>query len=401
MMNKLQFAIFFSLAFIGTFATVSVHNPFYCYAEDPIRPQIGMFSYVTSYETSRGQHLEPNVSSCIPSKFWMVSRHGTRLPHAEYLEEMLENNERLHNAILRNYEAGRTSLCAGDIELLRNWRFDPNITMDMASILAAAGWGETERLARRYQEAYPTLLSSNYSQNEYFFRSTHTPAVSAAATTALAFADGLFGEGSHTQVQIEPTPQQDLLLRPFSFCPLYGQTLNTIEQEAFGEGPEYQNMLSQVSAKLGFHGANQLRKFEVEVLASICRFEQSWDMNSSSPICAAFSVSNFQVIEYYQDLQYYYIWGYGIPSHRTLYENVHCELMQNLITFLQSDDPDDHKARLFFSFTPTLNMLLVTLGAVEDETPLTRHNFAQQTSRLWRSSDLAAMSANIAVIRYE
>src|SRR5690349_24313728 len=84
-------------------ANISMHNPFYCYSKDPIRPQIGMFGTKSTYETSRGRSIDGNVSSCTPSKFWMLSRHGTRLPSATDLKEIFEYNEELHKGILKNY----------------------------------------------------------------------------------------------------------------------------------------------------------------------------------------------------------------------------------------------------------------------------------------------------------
>lgn len=397
-MNKLLIVLVFSFACSETFASVSVHNPHYCYAEDVLRPQVGMFSIISSYETSRGRQIDTTVSSCTPSKFWLVSRHGTRLPHNADLRNILENNERLQREILRNYEAGRTTLCAADVELLRSWQFDPNITIEMENLLTSSGWGEMEGLARRFQAAYPTILSSTYTPSEYFFRSAWTQM---SVASAAAFADGLFGPGRSEDVQFEPIPDDDAFMRPFNFCPEYTNVVELTEQQEFGEGPEYQEMLTQVSTKLGFHGSNALRRFEVETLANICRFEQIWDIDNPSPICAAFSVANFQVMEYFHDLEFYYNMGYGFPTHRRLFENLHCELFQNLLNFIRSDDPSDHNARIFISHTTTINLMMVTLGAFEDAVPLTRHNFAQQTFRQWRSSLFSQMNANIAVIRYE
>lgn len=53
---------------------VSMHNPYYCYSEDPIKPQLAMWLY-TPYEVARGQ-INPNVSTCKPSRFWYLSRNG-------------------------------------------------------------------------------------------------------------------------------------------------------------------------------------------------------------------------------------------------------------------------------------------------------------------------------------
>lgn len=43
-------------------AQVSMHNPFYCYTADPIRPQNEMHSTQSSYEAIRRVGVDPNVS---------------------------------------------------------------------------------------------------------------------------------------------------------------------------------------------------------------------------------------------------------------------------------------------------------------------------------------------------
>lgn len=398
-MVSLSPIIVLSLTVMWVNGGVSIHNPFYCYSQDPIRPQIGMFATKSTYETNRGQNIDPTVSSCNPSKFWLLSRHGTRLPSKTDLGKIFQHNELIHAGILRNYDAGRTSLCASDIEMIRNWRFDPNITLEREQYLTVAGWNELQGLAQRYQEAFPTVLTSTYSPNDYLFRTTYKQRTLASLR---AFADGLFGFNGFEQVQFEPVPDPDFLLRPHDNCQLYNEVIDIpAEQEAFVEGVEYQEMIAQVSAKLGFHGSHTLRAVEVETLASICKFEQIWDTNATSPICAAFSVANHQILEYYEDLDYYYRVGYGYSNHRRLFENMNCNLMQDMLRFIVSNDSNDHKARIFSTHSTILQLILVTFSAFEDEVPLTRHNFAQQAFRLWKSSLVAPMAANLAVIRYE
>lgn len=389
-----------SINFLSTNAGVSMHDPFYCYAQDPIRPQVGMWSSITSYETNRGRNLiDPNVSTCTPAKFWFVSRHGTRLQSRSELENIIANSERLHRDILTNYEAGRTSLCAADIALIRNWRFDPNITADMEQQLTVAGWNEFQDMARRFQAAFPTLLPSTYSHSTYLFRTTHT---ARTLGSMRAFADGLFGHNGYQQVIFESVPNPDPLLRPHDFCPLLNEVReDTTEPLAFIDGPEYQQMLSQVSAKLGFHGSRHLTFDDIVILNNICKFEQIWNVNSTTPLCAAFSVANYEVLEYYDDLFFYYRYGYGHPEFRTLYENIYCYAMQDLLRFIESDNPSDQRAKLYGGHTATVQMLAVTLGLFEDEEHLTRHNFAQQAYRKWKTSVHAAMGTNLVVVKYE
>lgn len=374
--------------------SVSVHNPHYCYSTDQIRPQLGMFTTHTAYETVRGRAIDPNVSSCTPSKFWFFVRHGTRTLRLDDLMTVFEHSERLQSEIVQNYESGRSTLCAADFELIRNWKLDPNITIEYADTLSVSGWIELQQLAERYQAAFPTALPSTYSRNDYLFLSSETER---SQETLRAFANGLFG-GHHQQVQFE---QDDPFVRPYFQCPLlqdFWSSHNRIEQRAFVEGPEYQEMIVQVSNKLGFHGSHVLREAEMETLRILCRFEQIWDLNATSPFCSAFSIGNHQTLEYFVDLFYHYANGYGHTSYRRLRENMHCRIMQDMLSFLSSND---EKVRIFASHGPSLSLLLVALGAIEDEITFTRHNFAQQTFRLYRTSVVLPMAANLAVILHE
>lgn len=76
--------------------------------------------------------------------------------------------------------------------------------------------------------------------------------------------------------------------------------------------------------------------------------------------------------------------------------------MQDLLTHLQSDSSTDSTvARVFVTYSQMVQALMVTLGAFRDDALLTQHNFAQQTSRHWKTSFLTPNAANFVVIRYE
>lgn len=306
-------------------SSVSMHNPFYCHSTDPIKPQLGMFTSRTAYDVVRGDNINPNVSTCNPSKIFMITRHGSRFPTAADIANMSERGDQLRREIVTNYDNGRTSLCASDIELIRNWSFDTEITIDRALDLSSSGYNEMRELAQRYQSAFPSIFSSTYSPNDYFFRATNTHRTQ---QSLLAFAQALFGENEN--FQFEDVPVEDFLLYPHTLCPLYSNvTSNQQEQLAFVEEPEYQQMLCQVSAKLGFHGSQVLRSTDVELLRRICEYEQSWDLNSTSPFCASFSIANYEVLEYQQDLSIYFTTGYGHAEYRRLFENMMCLLIQD------------------------------------------------------------------------
>lgn len=91
--------------------------------------------------------------------------------------------------------------------------------------------------------------------------------------------------------------------------------------------------------------------------------------------------------------------GYG--GNQRLFSNMNCHIMQDLLTYIQSNDPNDHLARVYSTHSRAVQLFLVTLGVFRDDAHLTRHNFAQQTFRQWRSSVIAPMGSNFIVIQHE
>ena len=110
--------------------------------------------------------------------------------------------------MVANYQAGRTTLCARDFELIRDWELDANLTISQAELLTVSGWNIMQDLATRYQARYPTLLPNQYSRARYSFRHTDRQR---SEGSIRAFASGLFG--NFQTVEFEPIPAQDTLLR--------------------------------------------------------------------------------------------------------------------------------------------------------------------------------------------
>lgn len=156
----------------------------------------------------------------------------------------------------------------------------------------------------------------------------------------------------------------------------------------------------QVNAKLGFTGADQLNVANIRTLWDICRFQKNIDLTLPSPWCSAFSIANNQVLEYHADLEYFYRTGYGVPDQR-LIENLTCELMQDMLNYLQSNNTDEETARIYGTHSTAMHLFFVAMGVFQDVNFLTRHNLAQQMTRLWRSSWISPKGGNLAVIRYE
>lgn len=174
---------------------------------------------------------------------------------------------------------------------------------------------------------------------------------------------------------------------------------STAEADAFQNGPEFRAAISQVNEKLGFHmGTDQLRVQEIRTLWEICRFQKAMNLTRPSPMCSAFSVGNNEVFEFREDLEAYYIFGYGVPNRR-LVENLTCGLLQNLLRFIQSNDASDETARIYITHSSVLQILMVSLGIFEDDFVLSRHSMSRE--RVWKTSWISPKAANLVAVRFE
>lgn len=199
-----------------------------------------------------------------------------------------------------------------------------------------------------------------------------------------------------------------VFLFPTQFCPAYTEEIaNQPYQNALRRGPEIEEMVEQVNRKLGFHGSHQLSFDRVFVMWEWCRRETGdrFDLSDSEigeevAWCAPFSIANHLLLEFDTELAYFYSGGYGIRNQR-LIENLNCGLVQDLLTFMQSNDDTDQTVCVFASNSLVLMTLMVTFGSFKDTWPLHQHNFAQQTARHWLTSLITPRSGNVAVVRYE
>jgi multiple inositol-polyphosphate phosphatase / 2,3-bisphosphoglycerate 3-phosphatase len=101
------------------------------------------------------------------------------------------------------------------------------------------------------------------------------------------------------------------------------------------------------------------------------------------------------VLEYKEDLKYYYKSGHGSP----LNEPIACAAVKDMLT--QLDDKNGAKTIAYFTHSSELQLFLVALGAAKDDTPLRADNYDQMKNRLWRTSAIGPFTTNVAAVKYE
>lgn len=229
------------------------------------------------------------------------------------------------------------------------------------------------------------------------FQFRHTPTQRTEASFK-AFAEGLFGENAFEHVRAEQTAENDTLLKPHGNCPLYQDNKQrnkepTSEVNKFIASEIYQDMLKEVSMRLGFKLV--LTVAQVELIWDQCRYEQSWYIEQLSPWCAAFTKSHVTVLEYKEDLFYYYKAGYG----NVVNENLACNAMTDMLKHLkQRSGP---KVVASFAHSTNIQLMVAAMGVLRDREPLRADNFYQMKRRQFRISRIDPFSANLVAIAYD
>uniref|UniRef100_A0AAG5D5Z0 Multiple inositol polyphosphate phosphatase 1 n=1 Tax=Anopheles atroparvus TaxID=41427 RepID=A0AAG5D5Z0_ANOAO len=374
----------------------------YCYNDDDDRTQVRHFATKTMYEVIRPpdtdrQHIVPN---CVPVKFWLLSRHGTRLPGKGDIAEMPTQLKLLQDAIIENYYTRRTipdngRMCDEDLEMLRNWRWDPNITAQYESTLTEQGWQDLKYLALRAKEKYWQIFGSGYDANKFLFRYTNTQRTEASFK---AFAEGLFGSEQSQRVTPVPAAEPDTLLKPYDYCPDYETNKERDKRDENSEANKFfrtalfTGTVWDISQRLGFR--HNLSVAQIEYMWDACRFEQAWQISRPSPFCAAFTEDQVNVLEYKEDLAYYYRTSYGYGGSTELA----CHAVADMLKHFKSRD--DPSVVAYFTHDSQIQLFLAALGAKKDTMPPRADNYPFMKNRQYRTSDIP-FAANIAAVKYQ
>lgn len=65
----------------------------------------------------------------------------------------------------------------------------------------------------------------------------------------------------------------------------------------------------------------------IDAIYDACRYEKAWTVTKLSPWCAVFSKEELRILEYREDLDYYYKAGYG----REINARLGCPLLHDMM----------------------------------------------------------------------
>ncbi|XP_033215557.1 multiple inositol polyphosphate phosphatase 1 isoform X2 [Belonocnema kinseyi] len=390
-----MYAITVFLAFLAYHVTARESD--YCLANDN-EPYL-YFGTKSAYNFMHG-NLKPELT-CKPIQIFVISRHGTRYPGSKVIPKM-KTLLNLRQQIVFNHEERKMGhLCEEDLQNFKFWQLDEHVREDMADFLSPQGEADLKELALRLREGFPSLLKPNDTSrmnSNYLFESTKTQRTEASME---AFIEGLFG--SKNAVTPKTAPQNDTLLHANKNCPTWEEATNNegyyTEVKKFNEGPEMQNVLVNVSRRLGF--TENLTLDTVNIMYDMCRFEKAWRIEKVSTWCAAFSKNELRTLEYREDLNYYYYTGPG----RDINAKLGCPPMKNMFEHFRKLEGDNYseepKGIFYFSHTVTLQTLATLLGIYDNHEKLLASNFKYMAKRQWRTTFVGPFATNFIAVFYK
>ncbi|XP_055915043.1 multiple inositol polyphosphate phosphatase 1-like [Eupeodes corollae] len=405
--------VFLFVQLTTTLALIS--NNHYVYAQEPCcedyclgkdndyRQQSKKFTSNSVYQFVRGNDLDIGfqVPNCTATKFWVTTRHGTRLPY----RNIILNSPRLEELkaqILRNYLVLQTkpdtgALCMEDFLSIQSWKFNSSIKPDMAIHLATQGYEDLKYLARTYQQIFPDILVKEYDPKKYVFHNTQNQR---NEESFKAFSEGLFGPDVYQEIDRYLVPDEnDTLLRGYKGCPAWKEnsrkTYNSNDNEyaRFRQTALVKKTISDISRRLGFQDSLDFK--DIALMWDTCRLEQAWFVNRSSIWCAAFTPAQLTVLEYYDDLRLYRSVGYEYE----LNSRVSCNLAKDMLVRLNKDG--DPSAIVYISHSVTVETLIVALGMRRDSVRPTANNYEAMANRKWKTSEINPFSSNFAAVKLE
>lgn len=329
---------------------------------------------------------------CKLTKIWGLVRHGTRLPGDKVIDKMRHHLSTLQKKIIDNFSQEKTQLC--DISLLKCW--EPRVSgNEEEKSLTEEGERELHGLGQRMRNRFPALLNQKFKNETFFFKYTKTQRTQASA---FHFAEGVFGREASLDVWYPASQKRDPILRFYKACEKWRETVDHnpeayAERVAFERTELFRQLVARVNKRLGFDGS--LTVEDIVLMYTSCGFESAWDPGFESPWCALFSRQDLELLEYREDLDYYWIDGHGYP----LTGSIACVAFQDMIKHMRSSE-SERDVIFYFTHSGTLLKFLTHLKVYNDSIPLRHDNFENMKRRKWRVSEIDAFGTNVVFANY-
>ncbi|XP_058830423.1 multiple inositol polyphosphate phosphatase 1 [Topomyia yanbarensis] len=322
-----------------------------------------------------------DLEGCRITKTWGLFRHGTRNPSRKVIEGMNSDLVGIRDDILQH---GR--LCRKELELFERWK--PMLKPDQEKLLVEEGADEMQQIGRRFRQRFGSALPMHYQRDDFYFKFTKTER---AENSARNFSFGLF---DRIEDIVFPEPlSKDPVLRFYKLCERWKQNIKhnpeaVREVDLFYNSKPMKEVIGRISRKVGTY----VDADSIHLMYQTCAFETAWRKRYVSPWCLLFDKASVKVLEFGEDLEYYWIDGYG-------YDLTYKQACAAFGDFFHRFDEDLEPYTFYFTHSGTLLKAMAFLGLFHDDYQLTHKDFERR--RHWRVSEIDAFATNLVFTKLE
>lgn len=287
-------------------------------------------------------------------------------------------------------------------EIRDEWRMW--YTEDMDGRLVQKGIEDHRHLAVRLSKMFPSLISEEKLRGGFITFTTSSK--HRCINSTLAFKRGLTELWDIRDVEVEHAVN-DALMRFFDQCTKFVNEVSNnsnalSELDRFNEGPEMRRVMEKIADRLGVP-YSLITDESAEAAFYLCAYEFAIK-TVNSPWCQLFDEVDAQVVEYANDLKQYWkrAYGYDINSKSS------CILFHDLFSRLDKAAEDNRSGKpiteavtIQIGHAETILPLLTLLGLFKDTERLTSKNYATQTDRNFRTSQMLPYAANLILVLYD
>ena len=335
-------------------------------------------------------------SNCKPVHLWTVVRHGTRYPSKQAIKLMNEDLVKMKIKILESVKEGSSFLCEEDVEELNIWK--PDVNEEQAKMLHPEGEEELVLLGERWLMRLEELLQS-YEEDMFKLRSTNTQR---SQQSGHSFTTGLWTRLVGRKVKWEePELPHDPIIRFYKLCDKWKREVkknpdSMKERRLFEESQVMKDLRLNMTSILGLGTTSPLTMSDLDMMYVMCNFDLAWQPSKHSIWCYMFPTLGLQLMEYREDLEYYWVDGPGYP----VTGQQACVLAKDMMDTFRNISLGlvNTRGSFYFTHSGTILKLLTFLKIGHDNSTLRSDNVFEMGERQWRTSVLGPFGANIAFV---
>ncbi|VVC26256.1 Hypothetical protein CINCED_3A024650 [Cinara cedri] len=339
-----------------------------------------LFGTKTTYSDVSGEGFH-FPSECTPLQVWMLCRHGTRYP-SKHMIKKINRLDRFKTMI--------TDMSQEKLRAIYNWK--SHLTLNNDCNLQSRGVEEMKSLATRLKSQLPQLFKSQYDEISFKFMSSNKPRTKESINV---FFESMFNEKPKDLPIAQPSDYR-LCLSKWKQKEDDENDEKIDEEKKFEESSYVQSVVSRVSKAMGLE--QNLSYEDVSVMFESCKYETAWT-DQKPAWCAVFTIDDFEILGYLEDLRYYYASGYGNPD----IESMGCPILKDMIDNFKklTRGETGPNGIFYFGHTPNILSMAAMLGIGKDDTPLLSTNYENMKSRQWKTSYIDPYAANIIAVFFK